>query len=168
MANSLQQTIQRLLRRIPGYASYATYATEAARRRAAKATCIRLAHALRAERQALVQLGQQLVARGRLEYTERLDASTQALDHLASRLETLAHTDAGRINAPDPTRDPHPDDNLASRLPLLREHIGYVASQVEAGAERPDMAEALDALQGFIANLHSWLDRQQAPHSGSR
>lgn len=170
--SSLEQTIQNLLQRIPGYTGYAALEQ---RRDADKTLRMYLAQQYRAERQSLTRLGQQAVAAGRLDVVEQLQRIGQLLDLFIGRLETAPRGYAGwfsevSIDEADLDRIYQFDAKLADSVPLLRERIGYVAAQVTAGEGAGEgVAEALSALRDFVDGLNRQFDaREELLVSGKR
>lgn len=164
----MQETIQTLLRKLPGYQGYEA---QEFRREADRALRMHLAQQYRSEQQALIQLAQRMVAAGRLDLAEPLTRINQVLERFVARLETAPYGYAGwfdsiTIDDTDLDQIYWFDAKLADSIPLLRERITYVETQLNAGE---GVAEALASLRSFADDLHRQFDaRQEFVAAGKR
>lgn len=157
----MEETIKNLLRMLPGYRGYEA---QESRREADQALRIHLTQQYRHEQQALTRLSQRMIVAARLKDAEQIAHINQVLDRFVARLETAPYGYAGWFE--HGTIDEHEldqlylfDAKLADSVPLLREQVTYVESQINVGGE---FEEALASLRRFADDLHAYLDARQA------
>lgn len=156
-----QQRLEDLMQLVPGYAGYRA---KEQRRDADKRLRTHLAQQFKGEQQALLRLAQQVAARGRLEYSDDIEAINQTLGYFIARLETAPRGYSGwfddvHITETDLDQLYEFDAQLADSLPLLREQIGFVATTLDADE---GIAEALATLHTFVDDLNRQFDTRQA------
>lgn len=158
--SDFEKTIKDLLHKIPGYTGYAA---KEERREADKRLRMHLAQQFRAERESLTRLSQQVISAGRLDLTDPLKRISQSLDYFIGQLETAPRGYAGwfdqvQIEEVDLDQIYHLDTKLADSVPLLREQIAYVSSQVSEGE---GIDEALTSLRDFVEKLNQHFNARQ-------
>lgn len=156
----MRDTIQNILRAIPGYEGYEA---KEKRRDADKVLRTNLAQQYRNEQAALTRLAQKAVDKGRLEYLDRMEEINQSFGHFIARLESAPRGYASwfsdaRIEEADLDQIYEFDAKLVDSIPLLQEQITYVQTAYTSGE---NLEEALDELERFLDGLHTQFNARQ-------
>jgi hypothetical protein len=154
-------TIQKLLRTIPGYTGYEA---REKRRDEDYALCIELAQFYRTEQQSLVRLAQDVTDRHKFEYMERMERINQTLGQFIARLENSLRGYSPwflneQINESKLDRLYEFDAHLADSIPLLREQLDNAQTQLY---QEGDFDGALRELQRLVDGLHIQYNARQA------
>jgi hypothetical protein len=153
----MEEMFQKILQAIPGYQGYRA---EEARRNADHTLRMNLARQFTTERKQLNNLTQKALQAQKYQHLTRIDELGKKLDHFIARLESAPRGYAGwfsdvNIDEADLVQIYEFDARMVDSVPLLREHIAHVEKELQTN---DNLDEALNALQTFIAGLHTQFD----------